>query len=287
MSMTTKIHTMMQHSKELAARKAYAGIKLPGMKAPIPLAAFQVASAFVESVPVLPHYVVDTDLINAVLNADPFSQIRALHEAGVMHPPHDAFLIEVQEKDNAREFFTIDVHPGKFEYEIMITLNVLFGDDETGVPMAAFLKFDPENENLFTLAFVKDLQPESEENLWIWHDRILLIYVFSLLMRQIKGVAAEKVAAPEKLNKQRRAKGKVEIPEYTRLYIGSVEDRDGNSHAYSGRTMRVHLRAGHTRNQHYGKGNAMTKLVFIQPTLVNYNPGDEVPVPRRIVRMAN
>jgi hypothetical protein len=93
--------------------------------------------------------------------------------------------------------------------------------------------------------------------------------------------------APAWINKKREKKGKPPINGFTRLYIGRVEDSSGKSHAYTGRTMPVHMRSGHTRNQRYGKGRAMVKTIYIPPVLVNFKQGDEVPVPRRVVKMVH
>lgn len=103
-----------------------------------------------------------------------------------------------------------------------------------------------------------------------------------ILMSHIAGLEREHVPAPEKLNKQREKKGKPAIKGYSYIHVAKVYDRDGTAHARTGtgRHMPIHMRAGHVRTQHFGKGNEETKLIWIKPVLVNYKPEDGKPVPR-------
>lgn len=100
---------------------------------------------------------------------------------------------------------------------------------------------------------------------------------------RIRGVATETSRAPVNLNKARAAKGKPPIREFTVMKIGRVYDSNGKEHAYTGRTMPVHLRAGHSRRQHYGCGNELVKTIYVQPTIVNFDPNAEVKMPKRIL----
>lgn len=67
----------------------------------------------------------------------------------------------------------------------------------------------------------------------------------------------------------------------TGSYRGLLQLSPGDSHR---RAMRVHMRAGHARNQACGQNRVDRHVVYIQPVLVNYRPGDEVPVPQRVVK---
>lgn len=51
----------------------------------------------------------------------------------------------------------------------------------------------------------------------------------------------------------------------------------------AGRTMPVHMRAGHARRQHHGPGNSEVKWVYIPPVLVNFKPGVEPAMPKRVI----
>lgn len=98
----------------------------------------------------------------------------------------------------------------------------------------------------------------------------------AVLMAHIGGLEREVVEAPERLNKQRAKKGKTAIRSYSYVHVAKVYDRSGQAYERTGtgRHMPVHMRAGHVRTQHFGKGNEDTKLIWIKPVLVNYKPED-------------
>lgn len=103
-----------------------------------------------------------------------------------------------------------------------------------------------------------------------------------------KGIVKNKVAPSEKLNKARAKKGKAAIPEYTTMRIGTVYDRDGKPHMWSGNTTgrKLHWRRAHLRQQPHGPGNSLRKEILVEAMIVNYNPGDEVPeLPKRKVKL--
>lgn len=65
---------------------------------------------------------------------------------------------------------------------------------------------------------------------------------------------------------------------YTRVMVREAAERQGDSHT-SGDTrhrVRLHLRRGHTRQQHHGRGRTLTKAIWIEPTLVGYREEGEV-----------
>lgn len=100
---------------------------------------------------------------------------------------------------------------------------------------------------------------------------------------------------PVKLNKARVRSGKSPISSHTVIRLGYVYDREGRKVPLTeaNRTMPIHLRAGHMRNQPHGDAyraahpevQGDSHPVWIPPILVNYKDGDAVPVPKpRIVR---
>ena len=104
-----------------------------------------------------------------------------------------------------------------------------------------------------------------------------------LLMLNIQGVEKEMIEA-KKLNKARIARGKPSIPQHTVMRIGHVYDQNGERIGLgTGRVMAVHMRAGHARRQHHGPGNSLVKFVYIPPVLVNFTPGIEPTMPKRIL----
>lgn len=111
----------------------------------------------------------------------------------------------------------------------------------------------------------------------------------AVLMQHVGGLDREVVEPQYKLNKRRAAKGKSEIRGYQYVHIGKVYDSSGREHSRTGngtgRHMPVHLRAGHVRNQFYGKERSQRKLIWIPPVIVNYDSGEEQKqVVKRVVR---
>lgn len=89
--------------------------------------------------------------------------------------------------------------------------------------------------------------------------------------------------SPTKLNKARTASGKKAIRDHIVVRIGHVYDRDGNRVRITDgnrRTMSIHARSGHSRRQHFGKGNENTKVIWIAPVLVNFKDGSPLPLPK-------
>lgn len=276
MRVTSKLHKIAEDYERLVTHAAHAA----------PKNLLEAALLFLEYAKSTPHYVVESSLVNTVLRRDAYGQLRALSEAGLMKLPHDPVMLEMVHTSKAHEFCIVSGRGSVTEGHLLVSVFTLLPDGDLGVPYMAGIRESTNPNRLFDIGFVNGLEPK-EDIRELWAHRISWAVMFVFLMQHVRGIAKDKVPAPVKWNKHRRAKGKREITAYTSLYIGRVEDKDGKSHEYTGRTMPVHMRAGHTRRQHHGPGNSLIKTVYIQPVLVNFNPGDEVPVPRRIVKMAS
>lgn len=115
----------------------------------------------------------------------------------------------------------------------------------------------------------------------------------AMLLLNTRGVE-KTVVDPGRLNRRRTSSGRASpIPVVTTVRVGHVYDRRGDraATAASGRTVRVHLRAGHTRSVPYGPAGARSgpdrrpaaerphRLAYIPPCLVNYDPADGAPPP--------
>lgn len=236
----------------------------------------------------VPHYLFDRDIVEMLTTGDRGVQMRALHEVDGLHLPHEIMLVEIADLEPGTNGLFL-VHEMR---EVDRKANMRFavycfssGRVGNGVPFGYFFSDVAPDFDTWMYAEMDGLAPYVDAG--VWPDKLCKVVELALLFKHVKGLAHTVEPAPEKLNKHRKAKGKPPIKEFTSVYIGRVEDKDGKSHAYTGRTMPVHMRAGHTRQQHYGKGNALVKTVYIQPVLVNFKQGDEVPVPRRIVKMAS
>lgn len=121
----------------------------------------------------------------------------------------------------------------------------------------------------------------------VWATTVALSLAF--LMLNTKGIDKQ-VIHTGRLNKARAKTrdGRKPVPQHTVVRIGTIYDRSGKGHSATGtgRHMPVHLRAGHTRGQHFGKGNEDLKIIYITPCIVNFSDGDDKPkIPNKEVRI--
>jgi hypothetical protein len=102
-----------------------------------------------------------------------------------------------------------------------------------------------------------------------------------ILLLHTKGVVQDRIEVPPKLNKSRVESGKIKIQDHVLVRIGHVYSRSGEKIEYnkSGRTMPVHWRAGHYRNQRFGTKLSKSYELWIEPMLINYVEGD-APTPK-------
>lgn len=220
----------------------------------------------------LPHYVIDETLIELLQRSDVGASISAMIEAGICKLPFPQMLIEVDMSGN-RSFVVAEEYQDHFRARMGII-------HKSG--LAAEVDPDTFYVHADGNAITVDTVLHKSHSSWL--RGVGLAISVGLLMLNIQGVDQE-VIEPTKLNKRRVASGHPGIPRHTLLRIGHVYDSDGSRHAStgSGWTMPVHLRAAHTRRQHFGEGNLQTKIVYVPPVLVNFTPGAVAPQPRKIV----
>lgn len=218
----------------------------------------------------LPHYVIDMSLIELLARSDVQQSVNAMVEAEIAHLPFKEMLIEIQASPEVRHYVIMAEAGGAFRAHV----GALYKEEIAEVAPGAY---DLE----ITDATIRARTSVRSHEAWMYVSAMAL--GVCLLMLNIQGVEKE-VIEPTKLNRQRVARGKPSISTHTVMRIGHYYDSDGNRQGYgSGRTMPVHMRAGHARRQHYGEGNELTKIVYIPPVLVNFKPGAEVKQPKRIL----
>lgn len=217
----------------------------------------------------LPHYVVDTSLVELLSRSDIQQSVTAMVEADIARLPFGEMLLELDAGDNVRHFVVLTEKAGQFE----AACGALKGEEAAEVSPPYRLELKDAEIRVHTTV--------RSHEAWMYVSAMAL--GVALLMLNIQGVEKE-IIEPSRLNKQRKALGKPKVPTHTVMRIGHVYDQNGNRVGYgSGRTMPVHMRAGHARRQHYGEGNTLEKIVYIPPVLVNFKPGDAVKQPKRIL----
>lgn len=222
----------------------------------------------------LPHYVVDDSLIDILMRSDVQSSVMAMIEAEIAHLPFEELVLEF-ETGPTRNFIRLEEYQDRFRAQVGLLR------DRDGMTAA---EVDPHPYELtLSQAGVDVDEPSQRRSHEVWLKFACFGLYMALLMLNIQGVEKE-VIEPTKLNKSRVASGKPSVPTHTVMRIGHVYDTNGNRVGYgAGRTMPVHMRAGHARRQHYGEGNAQVKIVYVPPVLVNFKPGAEVKQPKRVL----
>lgn len=235
------------------------------------------------------HYVIDQVLMAAITPDVLKHTLNALYICGVAHLPHDEMVMEFTTPEIKIVALLWKNHQQSTPEVSAYTSNVavLTGEDVVYCSQKAVLVRLEEKDGVVGLSAT-----DEEGRAPDYHKRVAIVaYGAALVALNAKGAALETVPSKTfaKLNKTRQRRGKHPVPEYTRVRVGTIYNKDGEGQnaATGGRTMPVHIRAGHPRNQAHGPGRKERKLVYIAPTIVNYAGNEHVTpqVPRRVVAL--
>jgi hypothetical protein len=220
----------------------------------------------------LPHYVIDPRLVEMLGREDVHRSISAMIEAGMARLPFQKMLVEFDAENGVRRFTILRENEGQdgftadlmaFSRGVLTVSQRRVSVDLTGTGIG--VRFHATEIDGLAAGFA---------------------VAIALMMLNTQGIEREAIV-PRALNKSREARGLPSVPRHTIVRIGTIVDALGREHAYSGvRHMPLHLRAGHARRQHFGRGRSEIKWVYIPPTLVNFKPGDElrtVRMPKRVL----
>jgi len=274
---TTKLHEAIQHSANDRSRQFF--------------------DAWVK----LPHYLIDQSVLALMAEVPPATQKGMVSQAlanDEFHLPFGEVLVEYETSiyqdealGHSEHGAVVNARVFLWMREVMIDEGVCFCISQGQLRYADLRAFA--DDVTFGFSPVPDggFRFYGDTRIELGGDSLRLIresyaqLLFSLVFaRRVKGVDQAFSPAPAKLNKARAAKGKPPVTEFTVMRVGHYYDRAGNKHSMpTGRTVRVHMRAGHTRGQHYGPKNSLLKTIYVPPTIVNFDPNVEVPMPKRIV----
>ena len=265
------------------------------------------------------HYVISPEILALADNDAVRDSVRAMVKADIRNLPFDPILIEfrhtkdehhggihfvrLQSKPIAQPSDGINKITGKLvpekERHDIYAYPLVFVDYlQKAFPVFSVLPedpiridFTPEGETAFLAQFHSP--DENDQGVdakikFMLGSAAVRGMLIAMLMLNTKGVDKVRVDTG-KLNKARAKSGKLHIHPYTVVKIGTLYDREGRAHSVSGsgKYMPVHWRAGHVRNQPWGPGRKQTKLIYIEPCLVNYKPetGIAPPVPKHEVTL--
>lgn len=220
----------------------------------------------------VPHYVINTDLIEAFVRQDLKASIKAVFEANIARLTYPEVLVEFSIDKSIRRFVWVreEIGGGVSCFPMGFADGVLVVGNDWGK-----ISYDV-GKNAITTDFSHDYGL-AHSSVMAWLMAVLLVHT--------RGVEKETIA-PIKLNRTRIANGRVVIPTHTYLRIGVVYDREGRGTTVINGDVkklprRVHMRCGHVRNQAFGKDWNEHRLIYIEPVLVNYSDGEEyVPLPK-------
>lgn len=225
----------------------------------------------------LPHYVIDRSLREILSRGDVQASIAAMIEADIAHLPFERMLIEMETgQRGSHSFVILEEWQDRFRGQ-MGTLHP-HGAAESS-PNKFILTLEAKGSGIMVTT---PFGAEGEHESWLRITGLAL--TVALLMLNIQGVEKEKIVS-RALNKARKASGKPSISDHTVVRIGHVYTREGKRVKYgsTGRVMPVHMRAGHTRRQHFGEGNQEVKIIYVPPVLVNFRPGKQAKPVRKII----
>lgn len=239
----------------------------------------------------LPKFFFEEELIHKMSRGDIEKSIGALHDAGIFRLPYPSLIAEFNlhgvhhavilmesedlQKKTENPFCAIPIWIDGGQILLSPTVTYFRLERVDGALRVRF-----EGRDAFYLP-KGDISTESIKKVehTITSSCGVALYC-SVLLLNTRGVDKEHVVC-ERLNRVRAQTGKRPVPEHTVIRIGHVYDRSGNAVSVGGRgPMPVHWRRGHTRQQRIGHGRTGTKLVYIEPCLVNYVEGEEKPRPR-------
>lgn len=231
-------------------------------------------------------YVLDPAVFDLLKRVNVNETLKAMIEGDCVHLPHPQCVFEFEVDPGAHEFVLLKtIATGVFSCRYAMidtkTSNAMAFDQEYAVLVS---------ESGYSFVFSKSRElpgsPDREIPQLIANITSFALTT-ALVLTNLRGIE-RKVVTCEKLNKARTKSGKPPVANHTILRIGTVYRSDGTACQAGEKGTKIpHVRQGYTRRQHYGKGNAETKLIYIPPCLVNFDPasGEEAPVSRKIVTM--
>lgn len=260
--------------------------------------AAQPRHAWVSHVLSLPRVFVELPLVATVTaNAhNVAASICTLQQAGLLALPFDAMLIEIDQShmpkigDSMRQTDMYIVSTGENGFVVQgMRLFGSPGSDRRLVlvdPYSFGLEFGPD----YSLGLQAYRHTELSKRREVGDADVtgklhaMRALLIALAFTTTKGVAAETVEPPAKLNKARERKGKTLFPSYTLWRVGHVYNRRGDAVSHGGKIDKVFWRRAHIRNQAYGPGYSKHKQILIDAVLVNYDPDSETPVADIVAR---
>lgn len=273
------IHTKLHIVHQIAISQDYDHIVMDAKEANV-----ESAVKVVDLMLAAPKFCIDIDVVKLLERDSVEKSIMAILKAGIGRLPYSPLLVEFSPPhihDPSRYFILLREHTHEGRDVIIAHAACLGVHDTELVVVADAMPMRLTEEGIVVSALGKD-----DAMTWAAATGVAL----ALLMLNTKGIEKEHIHTG-RINKARRkaGDGRKPIPEYTVVRIGTIYDRAGKGHSVTGtgRHMPVHMRAGHTRHQHFGKGNEDVKIIYIPPCIVNFTDesGEKPKLPSKEIRI--
>lgn len=226
------------------------------------------------------NYMATPEIVDLLKRGDAAKSIEALCHAGIAHLPHTPMVVEFNLEGTGAHSYVL-LEETNEERVVDVWCAAYFPELEKGLAFPSPLKLAVDETGITVSKFFGD-----ENTRILMTTSATIALAIALLMLNTKGIDKH-VVEHKKLNLKRARNSRPQIPKHTVLRIGTIYRRDGTGESYNSTKhhKRMHWRSGYTRNQHFGKGNAEIKVVYIPPCIVNFVPGEEAPTPKKILKL--
>lgn len=222
-----------------------------------------------------PLFVFSQETKDLLLGPQGEKSVSALIECGLVHIPYPEMIVQFPSNDG-------EDHPASWivvlkERDGLIAAWPMYDAKDVfwaATGLAAVQPEGREGKQGFRVILPEDSRIDSADDAQFLAKICCSAAMLGVLMTHVSGLDRQVIKPSNRLNKSRAAKGKTKIRDYSYVRVGHVYDKYGKAHKHVEgdvrRSMPIHMRAGHVRNQPYGQDRALRKNIWIPPVLVNY-----------------